>query len=165
MPPRRVSDWLARPWLDWVIGVVAAWAVTQVDTGSPIPFIRDLGMDQRLTLYQSLAGIAAALLGFFVATVSILLTLMDSTRPRMQRALAGGNSSEIQSYFFAGIYASAVGVALLLVFVWVDNRETPPPVIEAGVVAIALILGLSTARIIWVLRKVIKLAAKDQQDE
>lgn len=113
---------------------------------------------QRLGMYQSLTGVAASLLGFFIATVSILLGLIDSTKPRLEKALSGGNRERVQSFFFAGITASSGMLILFVVMGFADRGAEISQIVEIGLLAMLGIVGLATGRIVWVLRQVVLIA-------
>ncbi|MBW3633447.1 MAG: hypothetical protein KY456_10525 [Chloroflexi bacterium] len=136
-------------------------AVTRVPTGHPVTFLRDISVGDRRLLHLALAGIAASLLGFFIATISILLGLLDSERPRLKKAFVGANKEHLQAFFTAGILAAAVNLAGFILLGFLDDVERMPRILEDVALVLVFVLGLATARIVWVLSKVVTIASKD----
>src|SRR5215204_4994590 len=104
MGSRKVVDrWVAGPLgLDWLLAAAIAAATLWMQ--------RLDGLDRaaRLEIYQAILGVAGALLGFYMATIAILLGLLDSRRPALRHAFGGGRVVLIQPIFFSAIRATAL---------------------------------------------------------
>lgn len=160
-----VDWWLGHPRSDWFLGFAVSFALTQISTGHPVAFLRDVSLTDRRVLHLALAGIAASLLGFFIATISILIGLLDSRRPRLRKALAGRNKERVQSFFMSGILVAGVALAGFLMLALVDDAAQVSSAVEVSALTLMLVLALATARIVWVLSKVVAIASKDEGSE
>ena len=108
---------------------------------------------------------AGALLGFFIATVAILLGLLDSSRPRLQTTLGGGRAVMIQRIFFAAIRVTAVGLLFGLALLVLDNDETLSGWIAGVLVGICILGILRTARLIWFLKRLLIMATRNDPSD
>jgi uncharacterized membrane protein len=157
---RTLDKWLSRPPLDWT--VVALGAVAAV----LLPFTRDflshVALSSRDTLYNSLSNSLAALLGFFITSVTILLALLDSPRPRLHRALSGNRATFLTPIFFAAIYGSAISLVLILALPIIGTYLPDAPVDEAAFTVAVLLTALRTARLLWLLRTLLAAATIEE---
>lgn len=125
-------------------------------------FTAELDMETRQNVYQSLTGVSGGLLGFFIATVAILLGV-DSDRPRMKAALAGQNRSRVQSFFFAGIRSISLVLVVFVLMLMLDKEREPAGWIEPVMVAGMVVVALRTTRIIWILHHIVAIAGHDAE--
>lgn len=149
---------LGHPVGDWLAGVLVQLCLIVAGGSIYGNVLRHMTHDDRVGLYQTLAGITGGLLGFYIATVSILLGLMNSESPRMATVLSGENRRKIQSYFFTGVTTAAVALVLELMLIFVE-RGTAPLFAEWAVVVPAVAMGVATARIIWLLKTLLEIAS------
>jgi uncharacterized membrane protein len=160
---RTLDKWLSRPSLDWP--VVALGAVAAV----LLPFTRDflchVTLSSRDTLYNSLSNSLAALLGFFITSVTILLALLDSPRPRLRRALGGNRATLLTPIFFAAIYGSAISLVLILALPIIGTYLPNAPLDEAAFTVAVLLIALRTTRLLWLLRKLLAAATIEEDSK
>jgi cation transport ATPase len=155
---RRVLDeWLGRPILDWPVSAFGAIAAVLLPYTHD--FLSHVALSSRDTLYNSLSNSLAALLGFFVTSVTILLALLDSPRPRLRRALSGNRTTLLAPVFFGAIYASAISLVLILALPIVGAYLPKAPLDEAIFTVAVVLITLRTTRLLWLLRKFLAAAA------
>jgi hypothetical protein len=160
---RRALDYLlVRPLVDWPIAIVAAVALWNFGHHRKEGLVfGHLQAGTRASLYVTLAGIAGALLGFFIATISILLGFLDSQRPRLKRALGGNRGALIQPVFFSAISITALTIPASVALLILDRDEYATGWMEATLIIISVVASIRTARLIWLIRQVVTIATKD----
>ncbi len=158
-----VKKWLGRPYSDWVgvaLGGLVAWWIGGRDW---LSFMTQLDVDARRGVYQTFAGIAAGLLGFFIATVAILLGVI-ADRPRMRAALGEGRGRRIHAFFFAGIRAVSLTMIVFALMLLLDQRAVAAKWVEPLLLGSTLLILLRTSRIVWILNKIVTIAVRDQEE-
>ena len=157
-----IDHLLVHPSIDWPIaaGVAAvAWVIG--DNRKQGLLFGHLEAGTRSSLYITVAGIAGALLGFFIATIAILLGLLDSTRPRLSKALGGGRGALLQPVFFSAIRITAAAIPATLALLVFDTKKYAPEWVEATVVVVLVVGALRTGRLIWLIRQLVLIATRD----
>ena len=155
-----MKKWIARPILDWLAGALAVAAAWLVGGKDWLSFANELDLSTRQSLYQTLTGVSGGLLGFFIATVAILLGI-DSSRPRMKAALAGENRSRVESFFFAGIRSISVALVVFVLMLVLDKGRHPAKWVEPALVLTVVIAVVRASRVVWILNQVVKIAGRD----
>jgi hypothetical protein len=160
---RKVLDkYLAKPALDWLVALGACAVVLYIESRHKHGLVfAQLPVGTRSSLYVTMAGIAGALLGFFIATVSILLGMLDANRPRLQRALAGNRAVLMQPVFFSAIRFTALALVSSLVLLVLDTKELGSRWAETMLVLVVLIGSVRTGRVIWFIRMLLAVASKE----
>jgi hypothetical protein len=160
--PRLIEHLLVKPLFDWPIAAGSALIVWAVGSGRKDGlYFGHLPAGTRSSIYVTVAGIAGALLGFFIATVAILLGLLDTERPRLKLSLAGGRAAQIQPVFFAAIRISAVAIPAMIILLVVDTKTYASGWMEATVVIVMVVASIRSARLIWLIRKLVLIATRD----
>jgi hypothetical protein len=121
-------------------------------------------LDQdRATIYGTVASIAAALLGFLIATVTIIQGLVaggDAARVSFARLRESNQYDTLWRVFRWAMRALAVATALALVGQFADRDQAPIWPLFYLTLTSVLIAGTLVARTIWILEKVMSIAAK-----
>jgi hypothetical protein len=152
--------WSNHPTLDWAFGL----ALTAVYWFLPelLDSTRSLSaLDQptRQVLYQTLAGISGALLGFVIAAVSILLAL--GRGPRMRFVLESPWAPLIPATFFAAVRELALATVIFVLGIVYDTTPQPPWMWQVLAVFAAILVTLRMARTAWLLRQLVSLTYQD----
>lgn len=158
-----IKKWIARPILDWVAGGVAVAATWLVGGQDWLSFTNELDLSTRQSLYQTLTGVSGGLLGFFIATVAILLGI-DASRPRMKIALSGENRSNVESFFFAGIRSISVALVAFILMLVLDKGIAPAKWVEPTLVLTVVLAVARASRVVWILNQVVKIAGRDDEE-
>jgi len=110
----------------------------------------------RQGMYGALASIAGSLLGFSIATVSILMGFIQV--PQLQILRESRQHQTLYDIFFSTIKYLALAVAVPLVALLVDRDSAPFIWVCYAVLAITAIATMRLYRSMWALEKVIQLA-------
>lgn len=128
------------------------------------------GLDSvRGVLYGTLATVAGALLGFVIATVSILVALVSSESPRMRFLRSSHAYPQIWAIFTSAMrwLAGATGVSLVALLL---DHERPfvsdqwLDALRAAVLLITLVAVMRLGTAMWVLERLIALVNKPLGD-
>lgn len=109
----------------------------------------------RAAIYGTLASIFGALLGFVIATLSILLGFSASDRLAIVRE--SKHYGTIWEIFTAAIRALALATAVSLVALVIDRDRDPAPLLTVICIFAGLLAGVRILRSVWVLERVIDL--------
>jgi hypothetical protein len=86
---------------------------------------------------------------------------LDSTRPRLKKALADGRAARIQTIFFAAIRVIAFGLLLGFVLLVLDTGQVLNGWIAGLLMGVCLLSIVRTARLIWFLKKLLLTASRE----
>ena len=117
-------------------------------------WVQNLLQDNRTSIYRALATIAGSLLGFSLASTSIVIGLLSSER----LALLKGSEHypKLWKTFFQAIRCLGILTIIALICMILDKDEDP---INWLVIPVTLFVGMSTVRLIraiWILEEVVK---------
>lgn len=113
-------------------------------------------------LYATVAAVAGALLGFVIATVSILVALVSSESPRMEFVRKSDAYPQIWRVFTSAIRWLAAATAVSLVALLLDHED---PVlseqwidaIRAALLLVSLAATMRLGSSMWVLERLVTL--------
>ncbi len=113
-------------------------------------------------LYATVAAVAGALLGFVIATVSILVALVSSESPRMKFLRSSAAYPQIWTIFTSAIRWLAAATAVSLVALLLDHEkavlsEQWIDMIRAAVLLVSLAATMRLGSAMWVLEKLVSL--------
>src|SRR5258708_10060227 len=94
----------------------------------------------RTALYGSASAICAALLGFIITAVTLIVSLIQQV-PRLEKFRKGKLHSQVHDVYFAAIKIMAVGTVGFLLLLFVDTDAHPFVLAE-----IAALLGAALIR-------------------
>lgn len=158
-PRSSIADyWSGKLWLDWVIALsclVAYWLIPRLaNVTDPLSAMRS---PDRQVLYQTLAGISGALLGFAIAAIAILLTLGRGRRIAFLRESRW--VLQITGTFKGGIRSLALATVILVLAMVFDGTSQ-----TAWNLAVVFAMGFAVSRfsrMTWLLHRLVDLAYKD----
>src|SRR5690606_27856740 len=160
----------SRPGFDWLFTLVVLLLLLVVQPSWTNPLATMVVGDRR-SLYQTLAGISGALLGFAIAAVSILLGLGNGRRLNFIQGSRWVNS--IPKTFTGAIRALAIATAVFVFALTFDSTEacavteitgtcgtaSPWHLIVTGAAVLTL---FRVSRLVWLLHRLVSLAYSDQ---
>ena len=118
--------------------------------------VRSVFDEKRAALYGAVASIAGSLLGFAIAAITIVLTVVQMPKLRMVRDSKYYSSlwSTFQSaiwWLFAATICGFLGIAL-------DSEVAPHLWVSATASGVALVAGLRVLNAIWILEQIVIIA-------
>lgn len=144
------------------LAVTAAFVVWAEYWGGHATF-RDLLQDRRATVYGTFAAIAGSLLGFVLATVSIVLGMVETRR--MKRVRESATYPTLWRVFTSSIKWLGFTTCALLVGLIFDRDGAPVPAL-LYLAAFSVILSLLRLwSCIWVLEQIIKTVSLEKRKE
>jgi hypothetical protein len=105
--------------------------------------------DVRATLYTALTSVYAALLGFNVATMAVVVTLCTSAK--LTKLRRSPQYKTVWDVFKRGHRALAVGLVVAVAGLLFDREAHPSPLVVYACVAAAAWSTVRFARCVWVL--------------
>jgi hypothetical protein len=117
---------------------------------------------RRSTVYGAFAAIAGSLLGFVIATISIVLGLSSS--PRLKRVRDSAAYGTLWSVFTASIKSMGFATVALLAALLFDREGAPKLWLLYVATGSVLLAFLRLWRCIWALEHVIKIVSSDKRD-
>jgi hypothetical protein len=113
-------------------------------------------------LYGTLAAVAGALLGFVIATVSILVALVSSETPRMKFLRESAAYPQIWTIYTSAIRWLAAATAVSLVALLLDHEkavisEQWTDALRAAVLLVSLAATMRLGSAMWVLEQLVTL--------
>ena len=159
---RSWANFLLRPWLDWPLSLIV---LVVLRFAGPSPradlVLGSLPQPTRVSLYITVAAIAGALLGFFIASVAILLSLFTTSSERLAKVFSGGRAELLVPTFFSAIRTAGLLTAVSLLLLIVDSTAS----LYIGWVIATLLLVFTmvirTGRLIWLIWRLTQVAAID----
>jgi hypothetical protein len=156
----KMANAWRRHFLQFELAVVACctalltmWTVTYGGQGA----MRELMDGRRATIYGTIAGIEASLLGFTIATAAIVLGFTQNQRFELLRR--SRHYSTLWNTFTSGIRALACAALATLVALVVDRERHPSTPAMLVCIGFLLLSAVRVARIIWVLERIISIIA------
>ncbi len=151
-----------RPIIDWPVSLLVLGAIRIWGPYSRTAYlIGDLPSASRTSLYITLAAVAGALLGFFITAISILLSLLATPSPRLKLLFGDGRADFMVPTFFAAIRAAGLLTILSVILLLVDNRPQISSWWCAILLLVSVVICARTLRLIWLLRKLTKVASAE----
>jgi hypothetical protein len=124
-------------------------------------------LDQdRAAIYGTVASISAALLGFLIATVTIIQGLVaggTAARLSFARLRDSDQYRTLWRVFRWAIRALAITTALAVIGQLVDRDQTPVWLLFYVTLTSVLLASVLVARTIWILEQVLEIAAKGDE--
>lgn len=111
---------------------------------------------KRPDVYGAMAGIAGSLLGFTIASVSIVLTVVQM--PRLQLVRESKNYSQLWSSFHSAIWWLGAATVAGLVGLALDSDTSRRLLVTALVSWIFVTAALRVFNAIWILQKIVLIA-------
>jgi hypothetical protein len=111
----------------------------------------------RQTTYATLAGIAASLLGFLIATITILHGVVASDG--FKRLRESNQYPTLWRTFVVAIRGLALGTALFLAGMVTDRDDRPIWPVTYLSIWLVLICGVLVARAIWILERLLTISS------
>lgn len=156
------ANFLLRPWLDWPIG---ASLILVLRLAGPHPrtdlILGTLSVQSRSSIYVTIASITGALLGFYIASVAILITLFTSVSERFDKVFAGGRAALLVPTFFSAIRTAGLLTCLSLLLLVVDSSAHLSGIWLLVYLVLTTLMVLRTGRLIWLVWRLTKVAAVD----
>lgn len=117
---------------------------------------------RRSTVYGAFAAIAGSLLGFVIATISIVLGLSSS--PRLKRVRDSQHYGTLWIVFSTSIKWMGLATLALLAALLFDQEKAPQWRLLYAAASSVLLALLRLWRCIWVLEQVIKVVSTEKRD-
>jgi hypothetical protein len=157
---RLLVRWVSHPGADFAIIAVAVGAF-ELAVAAGVDPLSDFGASTRVVMYQTLAALAAAILGFSIAAVAIVATLTPRRRVQYVMKVSGTHIVRALMGCLAGFAVAAFGFVILMLF---DAGERPS---AARYLALALfvLLALRVARLIYIIGRLLTAMSLDAADE
>ena len=164
MPLRLLKIWRQHfLWCELVLSVlVGATVVVWGEAGGGWASIDQLLHGQRSALYGAFASIAGSLLGFVLATVSIVIGFASG--PRMKRVRQSKHYPTLWRVFTSAIRVLGMATCVFLAGLVLDKDDDPSHLVLYGCIFVSVLAVLRVIRCIWVLEKVIALVVTQQEE-
>ena len=114
-------------------------------------------------IYRTLATVSTALLGFVMATITLMVGLLSSERLRLLRQ--SGQQMAVANFFFSTMKCLGVTSATAVVGLLIDDGPTPLLWFEILVLATVLFAGARMLRAIRVLERIVKVMLKPKPSD
>ena len=119
--------------------------------------LNELLQDQRGLVYRTLATISGTLLGFSLASASLVLTFVSSDRLALLRR--SSHYGSLWKVFFQCIRALGLLTVMSLAAIVIDRDEAPFVWILAPMAGLATFVSLRLLRVIWILEQIVRLVS------
>ena len=119
--------------------------------------IDELLQDQRGVFYRTLATVSGTLLGFSLASASLVLTFVSSDRLALLRRSAHYGS--LWKVFFQCIRSLGLLTVLSLAAIVIDRDEESFVWILVPMVGLVTFVSLRLLRVIWILEQIVRLVS------
>lgn len=120
--------------------------------------LQDLVDGRRGEIYAALISLQATLLGFVLASLTIVLGYISNSNFALVRE--SGHFRTLFTIFIAGTRTTALGTSVSLMALLFDTESDPAPYLAASVTALAVIASTRIARVLWVTRLVVLIAIR-----
>lgn len=114
----------------------------------------------RLSLYTAIVTISGSLLGFTIATVALLQTLLAVRATRYLRN--NPNVFDLYSSFFQAAFCLALLTAASLMAIFLDKDSEPQVVVPMIVFILITVAVGKLSRAIWVFRLLVRITARSK---
>lgn len=146
-----------------VVGVVATVVfIVWAERFGGVADLQVLLDSRRSVVYGAFAAIAGSLLGFVIATISIVLGLSSS--PRLKRVRDSQHYGMLWVVFTTSIKWMGLATLALLAGLLFDREQAPKWWLFYASTGSVLLALLRLWRCIWVLEQVIKVVSIDKRD-
>jgi hypothetical protein len=143
--------------IEFVISVIIGIAIwLLVDNVVTRPSFNDFLIGTRQAIYSAVASTAGSLLGFVLATISIVMIFGES--PRLGLLRTSKQYETVYSVFFQAV--SWLGFATLWAFVGLvcDTDQRPHSEIALVMIFLVILVIFRVARCVWILKSITSLA-------
>lgn len=144
--------------------LVAAGLLAWWKFGAATEVLSDIVKGNRSSIYGTMASLSGSLLGFVIATQSIVLGFSGSERLTILR-----NSKyykQLWKVFTSSIRVLGSTTLLWLVALFFDRDASPRPLLLICCLAVTFLALLRLARCVWVLERIVEaLTTKNGQEE
>lgn len=138
----------------WIAVFVAAALLAWWKYGAAISVLMDIVKNNRSSIYGTLASLSGSLLGFVIATQSIVLGFSGSERLEILR-----NSKYYEQLW--KVFTSSIRVLGSTTFLWLvalffDRETSPRPLLLIFCLSVTFLALLRLTRCVWVLERIVE---------
>jgi hypothetical protein len=138
----------------WISILVASGLFVWWEYGDATKVLTDIVKGNRSTIYGTMASLSGSLLGFVIATQSIVLGFSGSERLKILR-----NSKyyeQLWKVFTSSIRVLGSTTLLWLVALFFDRETSSRPLLLICCLAVTFLALLRLARCVWVLERIVE---------
>lgn len=154
---RLVKSWVDRPYIDFILALAAALVFWQGSNHVDIDPIRRMNTAARHEWFGGLATLSGALLGFSVATVSIVFAVSPGPRLRSVIRTVGPDLNTLMAKSLSVLAFCTAGFVLLVP----GDTGRMASGVRFAVPAFLLLGGLAVVRLLWLFSRIIGVFAAD----
>lgn len=139
-----------------LVGTMVAYVATRLLCLGPL--LNDLLTERREEIYPALVGLEGSLLGFTVASLTIMLGY--SASPHLAVVRESRNWQALFDAFTASIRWVGFATVLSVVALLVDRDSSPILLIETALGVVLVISSVMVARMLWVIHRVVAVVTR-----
>lgn len=149
----------ARPSLDWLAVVVLIGIHLLLWWRADVPGLSELGKDDRMRMFTTVATVASLLFGFATASIAFFYGSADGERVNMMKRVL---SDQLLAAWRAALSAPLVAIGVTVLALALDTAAGGRPVVGWAVEAALLLLGVRAVRLRWLFLSTLTLLALDK---
>lgn len=124
---------------------------------------REALQESRGPIYRSIAAVSATLLGFTMATVTLMVGVFGLERLTLLRE--GNARTRIVAIFFSTMARLGVTMAFAFVGLIVDSGRVPLIEFELAMFAVSVVASTAVIRTVCVLKRIVELVLRPKRDD